>query len=114
MDTILNKVKVSEEVRIVREHVSAYLHKNIKLIPMNISWNMDSLNHVINIATSIMCTKWGVGYNGGSFASAVVSNNLTATYGNADSTNRECIHFYVVMINNLDYPLELLELNEQF
>jgi len=114
MNIVESKVKLNEEVRIVREHVSAYLHKNIKLIPMNISWNMDSLNHVINIATSIMCIKWGIGYNGGSFASAVASNNLTATYGNADSTNRDCIHFYVVMINNLDYPSGLLKLNEEF
>lgn len=113
MDTSLQKIKSGEQLRIVRNHVSDYLHKNIKLIPMNISWDSQSLNHVIDIATSIMCTKWEIGYKGGSFAQAVVSNNLSASFGNADVTNRQCIHFYVVMLNNLDYPIELLELDEE-
>jgi hypothetical protein len=63
----------------------------------------DEENHVVNIGTSILCTKWGIGYPGGSFVQAVVNNNLMETFGRADHINLNCIQFYVYLIYNQSY-----------
>lgn len=63
----------------------------------------NSRDHVIRIGTSILCTKWGVGYPGGSFVQAVVDNNLMEAFGRADDINLNCIRFYVYLIYNQSY-----------
>jgi hypothetical protein len=63
----------------------------------------DETDHVANIGTSILCTKWGIGYPGGSFVQAVVNNNLMETFGRADHINLNCIQFYVYLIYNQSY-----------
>ena len=55
-----------------------------------------------------MFTKWKL-REGGSFARAVVDNNLVRTIGAADDVCKNCIHFFVVMINNMDMPREVYE-----
>ena len=63
----------------------------------------DSREHIVNIGTSILCTKWGVGYPGGSFVQAVVDNNLHEALGRADSINQDCLKFYSMLIYNTSY-----------
>jgi hypothetical protein len=59
--------------------------------------------HIINCGASVLCTKWEVGYPGGSFVQAVVKNNLSEAFGRADSINQACIKFYVMLLHNIGY-----------
>lgn len=107
----------AEKQRIsVGKEVYRFLERNKKLLPESITNNEKDLNHVIDIAISIMCTKWKVSYPGGSFAEAIVSNNLTRTYSYADDICVQAIRFFVVMINNLDMPIDIVtfRLNEDY
>lgn len=63
----------------------------------------DARQHVINIGTSILCTKWQVGYPGGSFVQAVVNNDLMGAFGSADHINQGAIKFYCSLIYNQPY-----------
>ena len=60
-------------------------------------------NQVLEIGTSILCTKWGVSYPGGGFVQAIVDNDLLESFGRADSTNKEFIGFYCKLIYNVGY-----------
>lgn len=63
-------------------------------------WERD---HIINCGTSVLCTKWKVGYPGGSFVQAIVDNDLQGVVGRADSINQDCIKFYVMLVHNTPY-----------
>jgi len=63
----------------------------------------ESREHVTRIGVSILSTKWGVGFPGGSFVQAVVDNNLLETVGRADSINLNAIRFYVYLVYNQSY-----------
>lgn len=52
--------------------------------------------HIINIIMSVMCTRDGVGYPGGSFVQAVVDNDLLNAVARADS---ECIKNIRVIVS---------------
>ena len=96
------------EIReVVENHVKDYLVKNISLLPDSIRTNERNLNHVEDIATSIMCTKWDVSYPGGSFVTALVNNKLRETFGLADDVCKNAIPFFIMMVNNLDMPREV-------
>lgn len=58
-------------------------------------------NHVLNIGTSIICTKYGIGYPGGSFVQAVVNNDLMKTFGSGDAVNRQYIDLYSKILYNI-------------
>ena len=64
---------------------------------------IDEREHVVSIGTSILCTKWGIGYPGGSFVQAVVNNDLMETFGRADRINLNAIRFYVSLVYNQSY-----------
>lgn len=63
----------------------------------------ESREHVVRIGVSVLSTRWGVGYPGGSFVQAIVDNNLMETVGRADSINLNAIRFYVYLIYNQGY-----------
>lgn len=92
---------------IVRNHVKEYMNKNMSLLPFEIQVDSKKLSHVEDIATSIMCTKWKVGYPGGSFVESVVANNLSQSFGRADSVCRLAMYFFVCLLYNLDMPREV-------
>ena len=92
---------------IVRTKVKEYMTNNISLLPSTITLNQVSLEHVEDIGTSILCTKWKVDYPGGSFAQAVVNNELRQSFNFADSVCRQALHFFVVMVSNVDMPVEI-------
>jgi hypothetical protein len=70
---------------------------------MTVSPSSDTEDHVVNIGTSILCTRWEIGYPGGSFVEAIVNNNLSEAFGRADSVNVNCIRFYVSLLYNQGY-----------
>jgi hypothetical protein len=59
--------------------------------------------HIIECGTSILCTKWKVGYPGGSFAQAVANNDLMGAFATADQVNQGAIRFYCSLIYNQPY-----------
>ena len=65
--------------------------------------NPEDRDHIVRIGTSILCTRWEIGYPGGSFAQAIANNNLMETFGRADAINLKCIQFYVSLIYNQSY-----------
>lgn len=87
----------------IKELVINYYNSNFFKI-MGYYLNNDDKEHVINIGTSILCTKWNVGYPGGSFAQAVVNNDLMETFSRADDINSKVIKFYVHLIYNTRKP----------
>lgn len=87
----------------IKELVVNYYNSNFFKI-MGYYLNNDDKEHVINIGTSILCTKWNVGYPGGSFAQAVVNNDLMETFSRADDINSKVIKFYVHLIYNARKP----------
>lgn len=100
-------MQVSDQIQMVRELVSSYFYENAEYAIQDkteVNWNSD---HIINIGTSIMCTKWGIGYEGGSFVQAVVDNNLSQAVSRADSTNLKALKFYCMMMYNMSMPAEL-------
>jgi hypothetical protein len=64
---------------------------------------MHGSDHVIEIGTSVMCTKWKVDYPGGSFVQAIVDNDLMQAVGRADNINEYFIKFYVQLLYNMQY-----------
>lgn len=65
--------------------------------------NPESREHIVNIGTSVLCTKWNVDYPGGSFVQAVVNNDLREALGRADIINEDCLKFYVMLMYNSGY-----------
>jgi hypothetical protein len=94
-----------QTISTVRELVSNYMVANDNLIPIQHRLNPEDISHIENIGTSILCTKWKVGYPGGSFVQAVVDNKLTEAFGRADSVNRDCMLFYTSLMSNVGKPL---------
>lgn len=64
----------------------------------------ESRDHIIQIGTSVLSTKWELGPPGGSFVQAVVNNDLMGAFGRADETNRQVIGFYVSLLYNIAKP----------
>ena len=81
----------------IRERVSQMLDR--EAIPVS----GESRSHIVNIGPSILCTKWGIGYPGGSFVQAVVDNDLMGAFSRADSINKDAIGFYCKLLYNIGY-----------
>jgi hypothetical protein len=88
--------KEGQEERI-RERVSQMLDRE----PIPVSG--ESKSHIVNIGTSILCTKWGIGYPGGGFVQAVVDNDLMGAFSRADSIHKDAIGFYCKLLYNILY-----------
>ena len=52
--------------------------------------------HIIDIVTSVLMTRDGVGYPGGSFVRAVVENNLYEAITRADAT---CLRYLPAIVS---------------
>lgn len=97
-----------EQQKIVRTLVSDYFNKNAdKYIPQALM--LLEKEHIIDIGTSVLCTKWDVGYPGGHFAQAIVDNNLSESYSRADDVNVHCIRFYLMLMYNVGAPASLFQ-----
>jgi hypothetical protein len=90
----------------IRKQVQAYFDNNAHHYIPNINdLDEDSKNHIVNIGTSIICTRHNVGYPGGSFVQSVVNNDLQGAFANADGTNVKAIRFYLMMMYNMPVSL---------
>jgi hypothetical protein len=90
----------------IKAQVQAYFDKNaemyISILPF---MSEEDKNHIVNIGTSIICTRHNIGYPGGSFVNAIVNNDLQGACANADATNVHALKFYCMMIYNMPVNL---------
>lgn len=86
----------------IKNQVQAYFDKNaINYIPLLFQMSAEDKQHIVNIGTSIICTRHEIGYPGGSFVQSVVNNDLQGAFANADSTNVNALKFYCMMMYNM-------------
>lgn len=90
-------------IEAVKEHIDQYLRTGRDVGFGLVASTQDNRDHIAQIGKSILCTRWGVGYPGGSFAQAVVDNDLREAFGRADHINLNCIRFYVSLMYNQTY-----------
>lgn len=91
----------------IRTEVYDYLNTHGKYyLPKEILENEVSLSHVVNCGTNIMAKKLGLAINIGSFARAVVNNDLLTAVTTADKDNTKALRFYVIMKYNLTINLK--------
>jgi len=97
-----------EKIQVVKELVAKYFDENAG---NTIGWlaleklSEDEKNHIINIGTSILCTKWGIGYPGGGFVQAFVDNDLMRAIGSADGTSYKGFKFFAQLMYNVGMPV---------
>jgi hypothetical protein len=107
--TIMN---IQDQISLVEKEVKGFYEANTTWCKLeNLSENEKS--HIIRIGTSILCTKWKIGYEGGGFVQAFVSNNLMGALGQADDTTIKGLKFFSGLVYNIGKPMKLcqLELN---
>ena len=100
-------MKAEDQIRIVRELVEDYFDKNAEYSILDKATRTLERAHIVAIGTSVLCTKWNIGYAGGSFVQAVVSNNLMQAVASADLTNIQALKFYCQLMYNVGMPEEL-------
>ena len=105
-------MQVADQMQAVRKLVEGYYKDSLVWDYAMPPMTSDQGQHIIQIGTSILCTKWGIGYSGGSFVQAVVDNDLMAAVGRADGTNIKMLPFYCKLIYNVGMPMELAELQK--
>jgi hypothetical protein len=101
-------MNLEQQQEIVRTIVSDYFDKHAtESLPLHLM--MSEYEHIIYIGTSLLCTKWNVGYPGGDFVKAIIDNDLSAAFARADHINQHCIRFYVMLMYNVGMPTALIE-----
>jgi hypothetical protein len=93
-------MEILEQVNVVRGIVEKYLNQSSEGCLLD----EYERNHVIKIGTSILCTKWKIGFPGGGFVQAFVDNDLMQAVGRADNINQRMLPFYCKLIYNTGYP----------
>ena len=96
-------MNTQEQIVNVREIVGEFFNENSMYTGID-NMNEEDSKHVIDIGTSILCTKWAVGYQGGGFVQAVVENDLTLAIGRADGTCVKALKFFIQLMNNVGRP----------
>lgn len=95
-----------DQIETVREVVKKYYAENAE--HLNVSHlSEDEKSHIIQIGTSILCTKWEVGYAGGGFVQSFVNNDLMGAIGSADNTSYKGFKFFASLMYNVGAPSEL-------
>jgi hypothetical protein len=98
----------SKQIIIIEKLVEDYISKNKNMIPFHIFTNEQSLRHVKEIGVSILCTKWKIGYEGGSFVRNFVNNKLSESFNTADYIIRDSMYFLNMLNINVPLPSELI------
>jgi len=90
----------------IKTQVQAYFDKYANnYIPNFVNLSNEDKQHIVNIGTSIICTRHEIGYPGGSFVQSVVNNDLQGAFANADSINVNALKFYCIMMYNMPVSL---------
>ena len=95
-----------EQINIVRDIVEKEFKDNAQWVGLSDVTESERL-HLIDIGVSILCTKWKVGYEGGSFVQSFVNNDLMGAIGRADKTSYKGFKFFASLIYNVGMPIEL-------
>lgn len=86
----------------IKDLVSEYFNQNAHRYVVDFDqMSNEDRYHIVNIGTSITCTRMNIGFPGGSFVQSVVDNDLSRTFANADGTNIKAIRFYLMMMHNM-------------
>ena len=107
MRNIDNELK---QMEIVKTAVNKYFDE---MAPLSVfeyaTFSNDDLQHIRNIACSIMNARLGIGFEPGGFVKNVLNNNLSGAFANADQVNQRALKFYMLMIYNLGIDITLPE-----
>jgi hypothetical protein len=99
---------ITEQIKIVKAEVINHFNENAKYTGIaSPDLFADEQNHIIEIGTSILCTKWKVGFEGGGFVKSFVNNDLIGAIGRADSTTYKGFKFFASLIYNVSMPYSL-------
>ena len=96
-----------EQIKIVKKVVESFFDENAQYTELA-ALGQEAKAHIINIGTSILCTKWKIGYEGGGFVKSVVDNNLMGAVGSADGTSLKGLKFFAQLMYNTAMPSSLL------
>jgi hypothetical protein len=95
-----------EKVNLIEEHVNQWVDRNIEMIPEG--YRIEStFGYIKQLCVSMLCTKWGIGPQGGGFVQAVVNNDLMGAVSRADGMNSKLLKFYCSMLYNIGKPESL-------
>jgi hypothetical protein len=97
-----------EKIEIVELEVANHFASNVEFLKLE-GLSSQERNHILSIGTSILCTKWGVGYEGGSFVQSFVRNDLMGAIGRADNTTYKGFKFFASLLHNVGTPYKLLK-----
>jgi hypothetical protein len=104
-------MNVQDQISLVEKEVINHFNKNAKYTGIaSPDLFADEQRHIIEIGTSILCTKWKIGYEGGSFVQSFVNNDLMGAIGRADSTTYKGFKFFASLMYNVGKPIELCRL----
>lgn len=98
---------IQKQIETVKSIVAAYYINNAAYCKVN-GLSADEQSHIIEIGTSILCTRWCVGYEGGSFVQSFVNNDLLGAIGRADETSYKGLKFFASLMYNVAMPYELM------
>ena len=99
-----------KQMAIVKDAVENYFEKIAPVAVFEFShMNEEEKEHIKNIACSIMNARLGIGFEPGGFVQAVIDNNLSRAFANADSINQRALKFYMLMIYNLGININVEE-----
>jgi len=93
-----------EKIQVVKGLVAKYFDENASWLKLS-HLSEDEKSHIINIGTSILCTKWNIGYPGGGFVQAFVDNDLMRAIGSADGTSYKGFKFFAQLMYNVGMPV---------
>jgi hypothetical protein len=93
-----------EIAKVVADYFDKYA---LDYIPVDVA--IKEREHIIYIGSTILCTKWEIGYQRGDFAIAVVNNDLAGAFSRADHINVHCIRFYLMLMYNVGMPTSLIQ-----
>jgi hypothetical protein len=100
-----------EQIKIVKKLVEDSFDENAMYTGID-DMNEENKTHIINIGTSILCTKWEIGFAGGGFVRAVVDNDLMKAVGSADGTSLKGLKFFASLLYNTPRPMSLIHAND--
>jgi hypothetical protein len=99
-----------KQMAIVKNSVEQYFEKTAPLSVFEFAFmNEEEMDHIKNIACSIMNARLGIGFEPGGFVQAVIDNNLSRAFANADNINQRALKFYMLMIYNLGININIEE-----
>jgi len=99
-------MNVVDQIKIVRNTVLDYFNEQCEYTGIS-NLSESEKSHIIEIGTSILCTKWGIGYEGGGFVQAFVSNDLMGAIGRADGASYKGFKFFASLMYNVGAPSAL-------